>query len=69
LAFVTVLIALDADARVSLYVFPVWALLLTAGYAVLRRRTPAAVAAPAPAPAPAAAAAAAGTAEPASADA
>ncbi|MFF4652693.1 amino acid permease [Streptomyces sp. NPDC001380] len=67
LAFVTVLIALDADARVSLYVFPVWALLLTAGYAVLRRRNPAAVAAPAPVPAPAAAAA--GTAEPASADA
>ncbi|WP_377271175.1 amino acid permease [Peterkaempfera sp. SMS 1(5)a] len=46
LALVTVLIGWDADARVSLYVFPVWALLLTVGYLVLRRRNPDAVATP-----------------------
>ncbi|MFJ6216442.1 amino acid permease [Streptomyces sp. NPDC092296] len=45
LALVTVLIGIDREARVGLYVFPAWLLLLTGGYAVLRRRNPAAVAA------------------------
>ena len=44
LALVTVLIGFDRDARVSLYVLPFWALLLTVGYVVLKRRNPAAVA-------------------------
>ncbi|QKW19708.1 amino acid permease [Kitasatospora sp. NA04385] len=43
LALVAVLIALDPDARISLYVFPGWALCLAVGYAVLRRRDPAAL--------------------------
>ncbi|GAA2114449.1 amino acid permease [Streptomyces synnematoformans] len=37
LVFVTVLTALDADARVSLYVGACWAVLLSAGWAVSRR--------------------------------
>ncbi|MFD8480932.1 amino acid permease [Kitasatospora sp. NPDC059673] len=43
LAMVLVLIALDPTARISLYVFPGWALLLIVGYRVLSRRDPAAV--------------------------
>ncbi|WBB59097.1 amino acid permease [Streptomyces sp. WMMC500] len=38
LAFVTVLTALDADARVSLYVGAGWAVLLSGGWALSRRR-------------------------------
>ncbi len=40
LALVVVLIAFDADNRISLYVFPVWAVLLVIGYQVLKRRGP-----------------------------
>ncbi|MER7669123.1 amino acid permease [Kitasatospora sp. NPDC096128] len=40
LAMVVVLIALDADNRISLYVFPGWALVLVIGYQVLKRRNP-----------------------------
>ncbi|MFG2823436.1 amino acid permease [Kitasatospora sp. NPDC048365] len=43
LAMVVVLIALDQDARIALYVFPAWALALVVGYRVLGRRNPAAV--------------------------
>ncbi|MET8702568.1 amino acid permease [Kitasatospora sp. NPDC004723] len=43
LVMVVVLIALDESNRISLYVFPVWAVLLVAGYRGLRRRTPTAV--------------------------
>ncbi|MFB8200077.1 amino acid permease [Kitasatospora purpeofusca] len=43
LVFVVVLIALDKDNRISLYVFPVWAVLLVVGYQVLKRRRPEAV--------------------------
>ncbi|WP_354640701.1 amino acid permease [Kitasatospora camelliae] len=43
LVAVVVLIALDEGSRISLYVFPVWALFLVAGYQVLKRRNPAAV--------------------------
>lgn len=41
LLFVTVLIGIDSEARISLYVGAVWALVLTVGWAVLSRRTPA----------------------------
>ncbi|OIK07775.1 proline-specific permease ProY [Streptomyces monashensis] len=44
-AFVTVLIAWHADTRVSLYVIGVWIILLVAGYAARRTRTPATTAA------------------------
>ena len=40
LGLVVVLIAFDPDNRISLYVFPVWAVLLVIGYQVLRRRGP-----------------------------
>lgn len=40
LAVVVVLIAFDPDNRISLYVFPVWAVLLVIGYQVLRRTRP-----------------------------
>lgn len=40
LALVVVLIAFDADNRISLYVFPGWAVLLVIGYQVLKRRNP-----------------------------
>ncbi|PBC79633.1 D-serine/D-alanine/glycine:proton symporter (AAT family) [Streptomyces sp. TLI_235] len=43
LVLVVVLIGFDEDARISLYVFPVWAALLTAGYLVLARIRPEAV--------------------------
>jgi AAT family amino acid transporter len=43
LGFVTILIAIDADSRVSLYVGTVWAVALSVGYAVLRNRTSRAV--------------------------
>ncbi|WP_051711162.1 amino acid permease [Streptomyces sp. NRRL S-350] len=43
LALVVVLIALDEDNRISLYVFPAWALLLVIGYRFLERRNPQAV--------------------------
>jgi L-asparagine transporter-like permease len=43
LVLVAVLIAFDENARISLYVFPAWAVLLVIGYAVLSRRNPAAV--------------------------
>ncbi|GAA4850627.1 amino acid permease [Kitasatospora terrestris] len=43
LAMVVVLIALDEEARIALYVFPAWALALVVGYRVLSRRNPAAV--------------------------
>ncbi|MHA4814500.1 amino acid permease [Streptomyces aculeolatus] len=46
LAFVTVLTALDADARVSLYVGAGWAVLLSGGWALSRRRAAAREAAP-----------------------
>ncbi|MCB5165022.1 amino acid permease [Streptomyces bambusae] len=39
-AFVTVLIAWNADTRVSLYVIGAWILLLVAGYGLRRTRTP-----------------------------
>ncbi|MCL2729262.1 MAG: amino acid permease [Actinomycetia bacterium] len=42
LALVVVLIGADSEARISLYGAPVWAAALAAGYAVLRRRNPAA---------------------------
>lgn len=35
-----VLIAFDADSRISLYVFPLWAVLLVIGYQVLKRIRP-----------------------------
>jgi len=40
---VVVLIAFDEDNRISLYVFPVRAVLLVIGYQVLKRRKPEAV--------------------------
>ncbi len=43
LVMVAVLIALDPTARISLYVFPGWALILVVGFRVLSRRNPAAV--------------------------
>ncbi|KQV11714.1 MULTISPECIES: amino acid permease [unclassified Kitasatospora] len=43
LVMVIVLIAIDEDSRISLYVFPVWALLLVIGYQVLKSRKPEAV--------------------------
>ncbi|GAA2144037.1 amino acid permease [Kitasatospora kazusensis] len=43
LGLVVVLIAFDPDNRISLYVFPVWAVLLVIGYQVLKRRRPDAV--------------------------
>ncbi len=43
LAVVLVLIAFDSNSRISLYVFPVWAVLLVVGYRVLRRTGPQAV--------------------------
>ncbi|WP_395296024.1 amino acid permease [Kitasatospora hibisci] len=43
LAMVVVLIALDEDNRISLYVFPCWAVVLVIGYQVLKRRRPEAV--------------------------
>lgn len=43
LGLVVVLIAFDPDNRISLYVFPVWAVLLVIGYQVLKRRRPEAV--------------------------
>ncbi|MFE5582921.1 amino acid permease [Kitasatospora sp. NPDC056531] len=43
LALVVVLIGLDEDNRISLYVFPGWAVLLVIGYQVLKRRNPQAV--------------------------
>ncbi|HJD82275.1 amino acid permease [Kitasatospora aureofaciens] len=43
LALVVVLIGLDKDNRISLYVFPGWALLLVIGYQVIKRRNPQAV--------------------------
>ncbi|MFD0273799.1 amino acid permease [Kitasatospora sp. NPDC127111] len=43
LVLVVVLIGLDEDNRISLYVFPGWAVLLVIGYQVLKRRNPAAV--------------------------
>ncbi|WP_407565149.1 amino acid permease [Streptomyces sp. 184] len=48
LAFVTVLTALDSDARVSLYVGAGWAVLLSGGWAVSRRRVAARAGEPAP---------------------
>jgi amino acid transporter, AAT family len=38
-----VLIAIDEDSRISLYVFPFWAALLLIGYQVLKTRKPEAV--------------------------
>ncbi|MFF7455145.1 amino acid permease [Kitasatospora sp. NPDC008115] len=43
LAVVVVLIGLDPGNRISLYVFPIWAVLLVAGYRGLGRRAPEAV--------------------------
>ncbi|MFI6446148.1 amino acid permease [Kitasatospora sp. NPDC050543] len=43
LALVVVLIGFDEDNRISLYVFPVWALLLVVSYQVLKRTRPEAV--------------------------
>ncbi|MFD9128635.1 amino acid permease [Kitasatospora sp. NPDC059571] len=43
LALVVVLIGFDPDARISLYVFPLWAALLGGGYLVLARTRPEAV--------------------------
>ncbi|MGK4581013.1 amino acid permease [Kitasatospora sp. HPMI-4] len=43
LAVVIVLIGLDPDNRISLYVFPFWAVLLVVGYQVLKRSRPEAV--------------------------
>ncbi|MFD5917297.1 amino acid permease [Kitasatospora sp. NPDC058201] len=43
LVLVVVLIALDESNRISLYVFPGWAVLLVIGYQVLKRRRPEAV--------------------------
>ncbi|MDH6577128.1 amino acid permease [Kitasatospora sp. MAP5-34] len=43
LGLVVVLIAFDPDNRISLYVFPVWAVLLVIGFQVLKRRRPEAV--------------------------
>lgn len=40
LALVVVLIGLDRDNRISLFVFPCWAVLLVVGYQVLKRRDP-----------------------------
>ncbi|WP_406727336.1 amino acid permease [Streptomyces sp. GD-15H] len=40
LLFVTVLIAIDADARISLYVMAGWSLALGTGWAVLKKRNP-----------------------------
>ncbi|WP_371481322.1 amino acid permease [Kitasatospora sp. NBC_00315] len=40
LGLVVVLIAIDEDSRISLYVFPGWAVLLVIGYQVLRRTRP-----------------------------
>ncbi|MEU9078882.1 amino acid permease [Kitasatospora sp. NPDC004745] len=40
LALVVVLIGLDEDNRISLYVFPAWALVLVVGYQLLKRRDP-----------------------------
>ncbi|MFJ4406525.1 amino acid permease [Streptomyces sp. NPDC088910] len=56
LVLVLVLIGADADARISLYGVPLWLALLGGGYALLKRRNPAAFArrahlAPAPTPA------------------
>ncbi|MFF7993771.1 amino acid permease [Kitasatospora xanthocidica] len=51
LALVVVLIGLDEGSRISLYVFPGWALLLVIGYRVLRSRNPQAVNGPAVEPA------------------
>mgnify|MGYP006350100961 FL=1 len=42
LAFVTGLLALDADQRVALYALPLWALILVGGYLAFGRRTMAA---------------------------
>ncbi|SFF63757.1 D-serine/D-alanine/glycine:proton symporter, AAT family [Actinacidiphila alni] len=44
LALVLVLIGADADARISLYGVPLWLALLAGGYALLKRRDPAAFA-------------------------
>ncbi len=46
LALVVVVVAIDAQARVSLYGAPLWAALLAVGYRALRRRSPAAFARP-----------------------
>ncbi|MEV4613992.1 amino acid permease [Kitasatospora sp. NPDC049258] len=43
LVLVVVLIAIDPDSRISLYVFPGWAVALVIGYQVLRRTRPEAV--------------------------
>ncbi|MDH6110710.1 AAT family amino acid transporter [Kitasatospora sp. MAP12-15] len=43
LGLVVVLIAFDAENRISLYVFPVWAVVLVIGYQVLKRINPEAV--------------------------
>ncbi|PJN22794.1 amino acid permease [Kitasatospora sp. CB02891] len=43
LVLVLVLIAFDPTARISLYVFPVWALVLIVGYRMIGRRDPGAV--------------------------
>lgn len=43
LALVIVLIGIDGSSRISLYVFPFWAVLLVVGYQVLKRRRPEAV--------------------------
>ncbi|MEU9128536.1 amino acid permease [Kitasatospora sp. NPDC048540] len=43
LVLVVVLIAIDEDSRISLYVFPVWAAALVVGYQVLKRVRPQAV--------------------------
>ncbi|MFJ3220718.1 amino acid permease [Kitasatospora sp. NPDC086801] len=40
LVLVVVLIGFDVDNRISLYVFPCWAVLLVIGYQVLKRRNP-----------------------------
>jgi amino acid transporter, AAT family len=40
LIFVTVLVGIDAEARISLYVGAAWALILTVGWAVMSRRAP-----------------------------
>jgi AAT family amino acid transporter len=47
LALVVVLIGLDEDSRISLYVFPAWAVLLVVGYRFLKSRNPQAVDGPA----------------------
>ncbi|MEV6972441.1 amino acid permease [Kitasatospora sp. NPDC093806] len=43
LVLVVVLIGLDEDNRISLFVFPAWAVALVIGYQVLKRRSPEAV--------------------------